>query len=201
VSGARERGETARIGGHALDILFGEAAAASGAASAALHGRAAITLFPFAPRLHPMGAGGFRPMPSVFTRIIAGELPGRFVWKDERCVAFLSINPITPGHLLVVPREEVDHWIDLAPGLAAHLTTVAQSLAKALSQAFAPEKVGLMVAGLEVRHVHFHVLPINALGDMEFANADLDPDPGELDRAAELVRETLRELGYKQVAD
>ena len=139
-------------------------------------------------------------MASIFTRIIAGELPGRFVWKDDRCVAFLSINPITPGHLLVVPREEVDHWIDLSPGLAGHLASVSQTLARALQQAFAPEKVGLMIAGLEVRHVHYHVLPINALGDMEFSNADPDADPDELDRNAERVREALRELGHKQVS-
>ena len=139
-------------------------------------------------------------MASIFTRIIAGELPGRFVWKDDRCVAFLSINPITPGHLLVVPREEVDHWIDLSPGLAGHLASVSQTLARALQQAFAPEKVGLMIAGLEVRHVHYHVLPINALGDMEFASADPHPDPQELDRNAERVREALRELGHKQVS-
>ena len=130
-------------------------------------------------------------MPSVFTRIIAGELPAHFVWKDDLCVAFLSINPIRPGHLLVVPREEVDHWIDLDPDLLAHLTGVSRRLAVALQRAFAPEKVGLMIAGLEVRHVHLHVLPIDELGDMSFANADPHPQPQALVAAAERIRQAL----------
>jgi histidine triad (HIT) family protein len=130
-------------------------------------------------------------MPSIFTRIIAGELPAHFVWKDERCVAFLSIQPIRPGHLLVVPREEVDHWIDLEPALLAHVTGVARTLARALQTAFAPEKVGLMIAGLEVRHVHLHLLPIDKLGDLNFANADPHPSPQALQAAADRVRAAL----------
>ena len=139
-------------------------------------------------------------MPSVFTRIIAGELPAHFVWKDEHCVAFLSINPIRPGHLLVVPREEVDHWIDLPPALLGHLTAVARTLAVALQTAFSPEKVGLIVAGLEVRHVHLHVLPIDQLGDLNFANADPQPAPAALQAAAERVRAQLRASGDRHVA-
>jgi histidine triad (HIT) family protein len=140
-------------------------------------------------------------MPSVFSRIIAGELPAHFVWKDERCVAFLTINPITPGHLLVVPRQEVDHWIDLDPSLLAHLTRVAHLLAKALQTAFSPEKVGLMIAGLEVRHVHLHVLPIDKLGDLNFANADPHPAPQALAAAADRVRSALRAAGLSQASD
>ncbi|MHC5212534.1 MAG: HIT family protein [Planctomycetota bacterium] len=136
-------------------------------------------------------------MGTLFTRIIDGELPARFVWKDERCVAFLTINPITPGHLLVVPREPVDHWLDLEPDLAAHLTAVAQTLGKALASAFRPEKVGLIIAGLEVRHVHLHVLPINTLGDLDFARADPEPRPGALDEAAESIRGSLRQMGHE----
>jgi histidine triad (HIT) family protein len=139
-------------------------------------------------------------MSSIFTRIIAGELPAHFVWKDEHCVAFLSINPIRAGHLLVVPREEVDHWIDLPPTLLAHLTTVARTLAVALQTAFAPEKVGLMIAGLEVRHVHLHVLPIDELDDLNFANADPHPAPQALQDAADRVRSALRASGARQVA-
>ena len=67
-------------------------------------------------------------MPSIFSRIIAGELPGRFVWKDDEVVAFLSIAPMRPGHTLVVPRREVDHWIDLEPDLAARCFTVAREI-------------------------------------------------------------------------
>jgi histidine triad (HIT) family protein len=140
-------------------------------------------------------------MPSIFTRIIDGELPGRFVWRDDRCVAFLSINPLRPGHVLVVPREEVDHWLDLDPSLLDHVMRVAQKIGVALQEAYQPEKVGLMLAGLEVPHVHVHLAPINGLHDLDFANADPDPDPAALDEAAEKVRGALRSAGHPEVAD
>ena len=141
-------------------------------------------------------------MASIFTMIINGDIPGRFVWKDERCVAFLTINPIKPGHTLVVPREEVDHWIDLEPQLLQHLSVVSQSIGKALQHAFSPRKVGLIIAGLEVPHTHLHLIPIhNEVSDLNFANADPNPDPAELDEAAEKIRSALRELGYEQVAE
>lgn len=134
-------------------------------------------------------------MPTLFTRIIQGELPGRFVYRDERCVAFLSIHPLQPGHTLVVPIAEVDHWLDLEPDLLAHLTAVAQRIGKAQQRAFQPEKVGLMLAGLEVPHVHFHVVPINTSHDLDFARQDLNATGAELDAAAARIRQALRELG------
>ncbi len=139
-------------------------------------------------------------MPSVFTRIINGELPGRFVWKDERCVAFLSIQPLKPGHTLVVPREEVDHWLDLDLDLAAHLMAVSRSIGKAIHRGFNPSRVGLVIAGLEVPHVHLHVLQVDGLQDLNFDNAAQDPDPSEMDEAAETIRRALEELGFRQVA-
>jgi len=138
---------------------------------------------------------------TLFTRIINGELPGRFVWRDDVSVGFLSINPLQPGHTLVVPRAEVDHWLDLEPALASHLMTVAQSIGRAVQQAFSPTKVGLMIAGLEVPHVHLHVVPINGLGDLDFARADTHARPAALDRAAEQIRAALRALGCAPVAD
>ncbi|MCZ7527667.1 MAG: HIT family protein [Acidimicrobiia bacterium] len=140
-------------------------------------------------------------MPSIFTRIIDGELPARFVWRDDRCVGFLSINPLRPGHTLVVPRQEVDHWIDLEPGMAAHLMTVSQEIARALQEGFQPVRVGLMIAGLEVPHVHLHVVPINGVHDLDFGNAERNPDPVALDSAAATVRHSLRRLGSAHVAD
>lgn len=135
-------------------------------------------------------------MASVFTRIIEGELPGRFVWRDDEVVAFLSINPITTGHTLVVPREEVDHWIDLEPGLWARCSEVARLVGQGIQRAFAPPRVGQMIAGLEVPHCHVHVLQIDTLSDLSFANAASDPDPGEMDDAAERIRAALRDLGH-----
>jgi histidine triad (HIT) family protein len=140
-------------------------------------------------------------MASVFTMIIDGELPGRFVWRDEVAVAFLSINPLAPGHTLVVPRDEVEHWIDLDPDVLAHLTEVSRQVGVALQRGFGPAKVGLMVAGLEVPHVHFHVVPIRGVHDLDFANADPSPDPAALDAAARTIRDELRAMGRAEVAD
>lgn len=133
-------------------------------------------------------------MPSVFTRILQGELPGRFVWKDELCAVFLSIAPLRPGHALVVPRAEVDHWIDLPPATAAHLMTVAQTIGKAQQAAFAPTRVGLMIAGFEVPHVHVHVVPVDGMRDLDFAHADPRPAAAALDDAASKLRAALRSL-------
>lgn len=140
-------------------------------------------------------------MPTVFSRVIAGELPARFVWRDERAVVFLSIAPLRPGHCLVVPRAEVDHWLDLAPDLAAHLTAVAQTVGRALHRAFPSTKVGLMIAGLEVPHVHLHLVPIDGLGDMDFARQDRNPTAASMDEAARKIREALRAQGASGVVD
>ena len=140
-------------------------------------------------------------MATLFTRIIQGEIPGRFVWRDPRCVAFLSNRPLRPGHTLVVPIAEVDHWLDVEPELAKHLMAVSQSIGKALQRGFNPAKVGLMIAGLEVPHVHLHLVPIQAVHDLDFANQDPNPRPQDLDRAAATIRETLRALGHREVAD
>jgi histidine triad (HIT) family protein len=134
-------------------------------------------------------------MPSIFSRIISGELPGRFVWRDDRAVAFLSIEPMRPGHVLVVPRAEVDHWIDLEPELASHLFTVAQQIGRAQQLEWNPRRVGVLIVGDEVPHVHIHVVPINSVSELSFANIDRSPAPGALDDAAERVRARLRELG------
>jgi histidine triad (HIT) family protein len=130
-------------------------------------------------------------MATLFTKIIEGEIPGRFVWRDDRAVAFLTIAPIAHGHTLVVPIEEVDHWIDLEPDLAAHLMELARRVGRAQMQAFSPRRIGLIVAGLEVPHCHLHVIPIESEADLSFARADHSPDPTRLDAAAEALRSAL----------
>ncbi|MGY6499648.1 MAG: HIT family protein [Acidimicrobiales bacterium] len=140
-------------------------------------------------------------MPSIFTRIIDGELPGRFVWRDPRAVAFMSIAPLAPGHTLVVPVSEVDHWLDLDPDLTQHLMAVSQTIGKAIDRAFSPAKVGLMLAGLEVPHTHIHLVPIRGMHDMDFANAEPDT-PGEvIEAAAQAIRDELRAAGVDEVSD
>jgi len=140
-------------------------------------------------------------MPSIFSRIIAGELPGRFVWKDDRAVAFLSIAPMMPGHTLVVPRDEVDHWIDLEPSLAAHLFTVAQAIGRAQQDEWQPRRIGMLIVGEEVPHAHLHVVPINHPDELSFAHVDGSPDPAVLDDAATRLRARLRARGEAHVSD
>ena len=139
-------------------------------------------------------------MASVFSRIIAGELPARIVWEDDKCVAFLSNRPLRPGHTLVVPRREVDHWLDLDADLLAHLAVTAQWIGKAQMAAFEPARIGLMLAGLEVPHVHFHVVPIRGVHDLDFGNQDPNPDEAMMEKAAEAIRAELRRLGFSEAA-
>ena len=139
-------------------------------------------------------------MPTIFTRIINGELPGRFVWRDEQCVAFLSIAPLRPGHTLVVPIAEVDHWLDVDVELAAHLMVVAHAIGRAQRDAFAPARVGLIIAGLEVPHTHLHLVPIDRESDLSFANADPSASAESLDDAAERLRGALRAAGHPEAA-
>lgn len=137
-------------------------------------------------------------MASVFTLIINGELPGRFVWKDDRCVAFLTINPLTPGHTLVVPRVEIDQWTDLDTDLWTHLSGVAHTIGGAVKQAFGNSRVGVVVAGFEVAHTHIHVFGADGMRDFDFANADPSPDDTALDDAAERIRLALTAAGHSE---
>jgi Diadenosine tetraphosphate (Ap4A) hydrolase and other HIT family hydrolases len=133
---------------------------------------------------------------TIFTRIIEGELPGDFVWSDDRCVAFLSINPLGPGHTLVVPRQEVDHWLDAEPDLMAHLTTVAHTIGTAMRTVYSPPRVGLIVAGFEVPHLHVHVFPAKDMTAFDFANAAPSVDRAEQARHRESLRSALRAAGH-----
>ncbi len=140
-------------------------------------------------------------MPTVFTRIIRGELPGVFVWKDELTVGFLSINPMAFGHTLVVPREEVDHWVDAEPDLVRHLFDVTHTLGLAQQHAFRPERVGVIIAGYEVPHLHVHVIPTNDMSELSFANAAPHVAREELDDAAARIRSALVTLGFQHGCD
>src|SRR5262245_55600259 len=130
-------------------------------------------------------------MPTLFTRIIDGEIPGTFVWQDDQCVAFLSINPITKGHALVVPRAEVDHWIDAPDELCRHLMSVTRTIGRAQQRAFDCERVAVIIAGYEVPHTHVHVFPTTAMAQISFANAALSVSQDELDDAAARIRTGL----------
>ena len=134
-------------------------------------------------------------MSSVFTKIISGELPGHFIWKDDICAAFLSINPIATGHTLVVPVLEVDHWLDLPPDTNSHLINVAQIIGQAQMTAYNPERVGIVIAGFEVPHTHLHVIPINGMQDLDFTRAATTVDQSLLSAAAVDLTSALIENG------
>jgi len=133
-------------------------------------------------------------MTTIFTRIIQGEIPGTFVYKDEACVAFMSINPMADGHVLVIPRDEVDHWVDLSPYIASHLFEVSHRISRALSIAFPCEKVGLIIAGYEVNHCHIHLIPTTNMGQLSFANAASSVARSTLEAHAEKITTALASL-------
>lgn len=120
-------------------------------------------------------------MSTVFTKIIEGEFPARFVYRDDRVVAFLTINPIAPGHTLVVPAVEVDHWLDLDDETLSQVMAVSKKVAVAIQESFECKKVAVSILGLEVPHAHIHLVPINDETDMDFAKADPSPSPDFLD--------------------
>ena len=140
-------------------------------------------------------------MSTVFTKIIEGEFPGTFVWRDEHCVGFMSINPMAPGHVLVVPIEEIDHWIDAPPDLAAHLFSVAHTIGTAQRDAFGCERVGVIVAGYEVPHTHVHVIPTSSMSQLSFANAASSVERNDLEAWAEAIRRELRSAGAAGVSE
>ena len=135
-------------------------------------------------------------MSTVFTKIIDGDLPGRFVWSDDVAVGFLSINPLGPGHTLVVPRAEVDRWVDADPRLLAHLTAVAHAVGAAVRDVWHPPRVGLLVAGFEVPHLHVHVFPAADMAAFDFANAAREVDDAEQDGHRDALRAALRAAGH-----
>lgn len=130
-------------------------------------------------------------MTTIFSRIINGEIPGTFVHRDDLCVVFMSINPMALGHALVVPIEEIDHWVDCPPVLASHLFAVSQRIGQAQQTAFGCERIGLIVAGYEVPHMHIHVIPTTNMSQLSFANAARSVDPDVLADAAHRIREAL----------
>ena len=132
-------------------------------------------------------------MSTVFTKIINGEIPGRFVYKDEDVAAFLTIEPIAYGHTLVVPVKEVDKWTDLEPELWAKMNAVAQRIGNAIVSEFDCERAGYLIAGFEVPHAHIHVFPANDMSGYNLASvmrAD-ETDPAKMDAAAETLRRSI----------
>jgi histidine triad (HIT) family protein len=135
-------------------------------------------------------------MSTLFTRILNGEIPGRFVWRENDVSAFLTTGPLADGHTLVVPTEEVDRWTDASPETLARVMEVARRIGAVQVDVFDAARAGLIVAGYEIHHLHVHVWPSRSMAEFNFATADQNPDPAVLDANAEKLREGLRAAGY-----
>lgn len=133
---------------------------------------------------------------SVFTKIIDGEIPGRFVWADEVCVAFATIEPQSEGHVLVVPRAEVESFTDASEEVVAHLAVVARRIAATQLRVFDAVRPGIMVVGLDVPHLHVHVLPLHSAADVALSSARAATGT-ELDSAMERLRAGLVADGWQ----
>jgi histidine triad (HIT) family protein len=133
-------------------------------------------------------------MPTLFTRILNGDIPGTFVYRDDQCAAFLSINPLADGHVLVVPVEEVDHWVDLPPALSEHLFKVSHQLGIAIQKAFPCERVGMIIAGYEINHCHIHLIPTQNITQFNFANAAATVQRDVLEQQASKIINALESL-------
>ena len=127
-------------------------------------------------------------MATIFTKIINGDIPARFIWRDDVCVAFMDVRPLNRGHVLVVPVVEVDQWVDLDDETVCHLMGVARKVGKAQKAKLAAGRVGVMIAGFEVPHVHIHVVPIETMAHLDFAQADATPDPDDSRRCCRFAR-------------
>lgn len=135
-------------------------------------------------------------MSTLFEKIIDGQIPGHFVWRDHACVAFLSIDPQTDGHTLVVPREPIDQWIDADQQLMSSLVAVAGVIGRAQRTEWACERIGLLVEGFLVPHLHVHVFPVNSPDDFDQRNIIHGQDQEILGVNAERLRTRLRADGH-----
>lgn len=135
-------------------------------------------------------------MASLFTKILAGELPGHFVWKDEVCFAIMTLQPIRQGHVILIPNAEVNHWDDVPPITAAHLMQVGQHIAKGVKAVVPCKRVGVMVVGLEVPHTHIHLIPVDSPADFDFKNAK-EMSQAQLAETAASIRKALTAAGHK----
>jgi histidine triad (HIT) family protein len=130
-------------------------------------------------------------MATIFSRIIAGEIPSYKVAEDDKFFAFLDINPLVKGHTLVVPKQEVDYIFDLSDEDLAAMHVFAKKVARAIEKAFLCKKVGEAVIGLEVPHAHIHLIPIQKESDMLFSNPKLKLSDEEFKAIAEAIRTAL----------
>ena len=130
-------------------------------------------------------------MPSIFTKIVNGEIPCHKIHETENYLAFLDISPLAEGHTLVVPKKEVDYIFDIEDDLLSGMTLFAKQVAKAIEETISCERIGVAVIGLEVPHAHIHLIPINGIGDINFSKPKLQFTQEELSATAEAIKNNL----------
>ncbi|MDR1810910.1 MAG: HIT family protein [Prevotella sp.] len=130
-------------------------------------------------------------MASIFSKIVKSEIPSYKIYEDDRFYSFLDINPMSKGHVLVIPKQEIDYIFDLNDALLADMFVVSKRIAAAIEQAVPCRRVGLMVVGLEVPHAHIHLIPIVKESDMNLSNPKLKLAPAEFEQIAQDIRAKL----------
>lgn len=131
-------------------------------------------------------------MPSIFSRIIKGEIPSYKIAENAYCFAFLDISPLKKGHVLVVPKKEVDKLFDLDETNYLELMKFTRHLADAIKAAIPCDRISMHVIGLEVPHAHIHLIPINSMNDCDFRNEKLKLTKDEFEYVAELIRKEIK---------
>ena len=129
---------------------------------------------------------------TIFSKIVSGEIPAYKVAETIDFLAFLDINPLAEGHVLVIPKQEVDYLFDMDDALYTELQIFAKIVATGLKKAIPCKKVGVAVIGLEVPHAHIHLIPMNRVDDMNFARPKLNPTPEQLETTSHKIREALK---------
>lgn len=130
-------------------------------------------------------------MPSIFSKIINREIPGHIVAENEDFIAFLDINPLVMGHVLVVPKKEVDYIFELDDEIYSGLILFAKKVAISIKNVVSCKRIGVAVIGLEVPHVHIHLVPLNTMNDINFTKPKLNPSSKELTETAEKIKQHL----------
>lgn len=133
---------------------------------------------------------------TIFSKIIAGEIPSYKIAENEKCFAFLDIFPLVKGHTLVIPKIEVDNLFDLPKDYLSELIVFAQPIAKAIERSFRCNRCGISVVGLEVPHAHIHLIPINSMDDLNFTRGKLKLSQEELKEAQQKILFNLANSSY-----
>lgn len=128
---------------------------------------------------------------TIFSKIIRGEIPSYKIASDDYFYAFLDINPLVPGHTLVIPKVEVDKFLDMEDDYLRRILLFAKPIALAIEKSFPCNRVGLSVVGLEVPHAHMHLIPLNSMEDINFTREKLHPTPEELESVRKLILSNL----------